>query len=168
MVGSRRLSVFNIARLKHEDGTTMAYRWPVGTVFKRIDLDAEDRSCPVCALDMHICDHRYHHLWTLQGPTQVVNRLVRCPDPTCESRGQTFSPEAELSISMPRWCMGWDVLCWLGHRRCARHWSVPQLRAELKDTYKILLSDDAIERYLGRYQTMLAARQQAPERLSVA
>jgi hypothetical protein len=24
------------------------------------------------------------------------------------------------------------------------------------------LSDDAIERYLGRYQTLLAARQQAP------
>jgi hypothetical protein len=97
-----------------------------------------------------------------------VNRLVRCPDPTCESRGQTFSPEAALSISMPRWCLGWDVWCWLGHRRCARHWSVPQLRAELKDTDNILWSDDAIERYLGRYQTMLAARQQAPERLSVA
>jgi hypothetical protein len=64
--------------------------------------------------------------------------------------------------------MGWDVFCWLGHRRCARHWSVPQLRAELKDTYKIQLSDDAIERDLGRYQTMLAARQQDPERLLVA
>jgi hypothetical protein len=146
----------------------MAYRWPAGTVFKRIDLDVEDRLCPGCTLAMHVCDHRYHHLWTLQGPTQVVNRLVRCPDPTCTSRGQTFSPEAELSISMPRWCMGWDVFCWLGHRRCARHWSVPQLRAELQDTYNIQLSADAIERYLGRYHTMLAARQQDPERLSVA
>jgi hypothetical protein len=144
----------------------MAYRWPTGTIFKRIDLDVEERSCPVCARDMHVCDHRYHHLWTLAGPTQVVNRLVRCPDPTCESRGQTFSPEAELSISMSRWCMGWDVLCWLGHRRFARHWSVPQLRAELQDTYHIRLSDDAIASYLGRYQTMLAARQQDPERLA--
>jgi hypothetical protein len=144
----------------------MAYRWPAGTVFTRIDLDVEERSCPVCDRDMHVCDHRYHHLWTLAGPTQVVNRLVRCPDPTCDSRGQTFSPAAELSISMPRWCMGWDVLCWLGHRRFARHWSVPQLRAELQDTYAIRLSDDAIASYLGRYQTMLAARQQDPERLA--
>jgi hypothetical protein len=64
--------------------------------------------------------------------------------------------------------MGWDVFCWLGHRHCARHWSVPQLRAELKDTYNIQLSDDAIERSLGRYQTMLTARQQDPERLIVA
>src|SRR5467141_2020152 len=146
----------------------MAYRWPAGTAFKRIDMDVEDRACPVCACYMHVCDHRYHHLWTLEGPTQVVNRLVRCPDASCASRGHTFSPEAELSLSMPRWCIGWDVLCWLGHRRFARHWSVPQLRLELQDTHQIRLSDDAIENYIGQYQTMLAARQQDPERLAEA
>src|SRR5713101_7728824 len=146
----------------------MAYRWPAGTAFKRITLDVEDCWCPVCDRHMHVCDHRYHHLWTLEGPTQVVNRLVRCPDASCESRGRTFSPEAELSLSMPRWCIGWDVLCWLGHRRFARHWSVPQLRLELKETHQIRVSDDAIARYIGLYQTMLAARQQDPERLAEA
>jgi len=114
---------------------------------------------------MHVCDHRYHHLWTFQGATQVINRLVRCPDPSCESRGRTCSPEAELSISMPRWCLGWDVLCWLGHRRFARHGSVPQLRLELHDTHRIRLSEDAIETYIGRDQTMLAARQPDPAQL---
>jgi hypothetical protein len=158
----------HIDLLENQDGTTMAYRWPAGTAFKRIDVDVEDRACPVCACYMHVCDHRYHHLWTLQGPTQVVNRLVRCPEPSCASRGRTFSPEAEWSISMPRWCLGWDVLCWLGHRRFARHWSVSQLRAELKDTYQIQLSDDAIMHYIGLYQTMLAARQQDPARLADA
>ena len=146
----------------------MAYRWPAGTTFKRITLAVEDRSCPVCHRYMHVCDHRYHALWTFEGPTQVVNRLVRCPDTSCQSRGRTFSPEAELSISMPRWCLGWDVLCWLGHRRFARHWSVPQLRWELKDTHQIALSDDTIEHYIGLYQTMLAARQQDPGRLAEA
>jgi hypothetical protein len=62
--------------------------------------------------------------------------------------------------------MGWDVLCWLGQRRFARHWSVPQLRAELQDGHQITLSDDAIAHYMGLYQTMLAARQQDPERLA--
>ena len=117
---------------------------------------------------MHVCDHRYHALWTFEGPTQVVNRLVRCPDTSCQSRGRTFSPDAELSISMPRWWMGWDVLCWLGHRRFARHWSVPQLRLALKDAHQIALSDDAIEHSMGLYQTMLAARQQDPDRLAEA
>ena len=146
----------------------MAYRWPAGTAFKRINVDVEDRACPVCSCYMHVCDHRYHHLWTLQGPTQVVNRLVRCPEPSCASRGRPFSPEAELAISMPRWCLGWDVLCWLGHRRFARHWSVSQLRAALKDTHQIQLSDDAITHSIGLYQTMLAARQQDPARLAEA
>jgi len=146
----------------------MAYRWPAGTAFKRINVDVEDRACPVCSCYMHVCDHRYHHLWTLQGPTQVVNRLVRCPEPSCASRGRPFSPEAALAISMPRWCLGWDVLCWLGHRRFARHWSVSQLRAALKDTHQIQLSDDAITHSIGLYQTMLAARQQDPARLAEA
>jgi len=69
---------------------------------------------------------------------------------------------------MPRWCIGWDVLCWLGHRRFARHWSVPQWRLALKDTHQIALSDDAIEHSIGLYQTMLAACQQAPDRLADA
>src|SRR4030095_2384042 len=73
---------FNIDRLETWDGTTMAYRWPAGTAFKRIVLDVEDRLCPVCGRFMHVCDHRYHHLWTLAGPTQVVNHLVRCPAPS--------------------------------------------------------------------------------------
>jgi hypothetical protein len=65
-----------------------------------------------------------------------------------------------VTLALPHWTIGWDVFCWLGHRRFARHWSVPQLRAELLDSYKIELSEDAIEDYLQRYQCMLAARQQ--------
>jgi hypothetical protein len=106
----------------------MAYRWPAGTVFHRLTLDGEDRSGPVCGRYRQVCDHRYHHLWTCQGATAVINRLVRCPGPSCASRGRTGSPEAAWSISMPRWGLGWEVLCWLGHRRFARHWSVPQRR----------------------------------------
>jgi hypothetical protein len=70
-----------------------------------------------------------------------------------------------MTLTMPRWMIGWDVFCWLGHRRIARHWSVPQIRAELMDSFRILLSEDAIEDYLQRYQSMLAARQQDLVRL---
>src|SRR5262249_2883867 len=117
---------------------------------------------------MHVCDHRSHALWTFEGPTQVVNRLVRCPDTACQSRGRTFSPEAALAISMPRWRIGWDVLCWLGPPRFSRHLAVPAPALALKDTYQSALSDDAIEHSIGLYQTMLAARHQAPERLAEA
>ena len=71
-----------------------------------------------------------------------------------------MSPHAELLITLPGWFLGWDVFCWLGHRRFAHHWSVPQLRAELAESYQIAISADAIEVYLRRYQNMVAARQQ--------
>jgi hypothetical protein len=69
---------------------------------------------------------------------------------------------------MPWWVLGWDVVCGLGHRRFAQPWSVQQLRAALADTYHIPLSDDAIERYIHRYQQMLAARHRDPQQLAAA
>jgi hypothetical protein len=73
-----------------------------------------------------------------------------------------------MALALPWWVLGWDVVCWLGQRRLARHWSVAQLRAELADTYQMRVSDDAIERYLPRYQHMRAARQQDPQQLAAA
>jgi hypothetical protein len=86
--------------------------------------------------------------------------MIHCLDRACPNHRRTIGPAQELTLAMPRWLIGWDVFCWLGHRRFARHWSVPQLRAELGDSYAIELSEDAIEDYLQRYQCMLAARQQ--------
>jgi hypothetical protein len=77
----------------------------------------------------------------------------------CDST-TTFSPEQEAEYAMPRWAIGWDVFCWMGQRRFARHWSVCQIRHELADSYDIPLSDDAIEDHLASYQNMLAARHQ--------
>jgi hypothetical protein len=114
---------------------------------------------------MYICDHRYRRVHTLEGPVQLVCKLNHCPDPRCPGHAKTKSPELEVTIALPKWAIGWDVSCWIGHRRCSRHWSVAQIRAELQDAYGIRLSDDSIARYIRHYQVMLAARQQDPERL---
>lgn len=130
----------------------MSYCWPEETVFQNVTLDVEDRSCPFCDRAMHVCDHRHHRILTFAGPTRLVCRLVHCPDKNCAGHRRTISPESELGITMPWWTIGWDVFCWIGHRRFARHWSVPQIREELIDSYQIILSDDAIEYYVHRYQ----------------
>ena len=43
--------------------------------------------------------------------------------------------------------------------------SIPLIQSELLDDYAIKLSDDAIAKYIRRYQVMLAARQQDPQAL---
>ena len=73
-----------------------------------------------------------------------------------------------MHLAPPFWTIGWDVFAWMGHRRFARHWSVPQIRAELADTYGIAVSPDLIEDYLKRYQAIVAARESAPEHLADA
>ena len=143
----------------------MAYRWPADTDFALLELDVLDRDCPVCGRMMYICDHRYRYFHTLDGPVELVCKLNHCPDPHCPGHAKTKSPELEITIALPKLAIGWDVLCWIGHRRCSRHWSITQIQAELLDAYGIKLSADAIADHIQRYQVMLAARQQDPESL---
>jgi hypothetical protein len=143
----------------------MPYQWPKDTDFALWELDVLDRDCPVCGRRMYICDHRYRHLHTLEGPVELVCKLNHCPDPRCPGHAKTKSPELETTIALPSWAIGWDVFCWIGHRRCSRHMSIPHIQSELLDDYAIKLSDDAIAKYIQRYQVMLAARQQDPEAL---
>jgi hypothetical protein len=142
---------------------TMPYHWPKDTDFALWELDVLDRDCLVCGRRMYICDHRYRHFHTLEGPVELVCKLNHCPDPRCPGHTKTKSPEIEATIAPPSWAIGWDVFCWIGHRRCSRHMSIPHIQSELLDDYAIKLSDDAIAKYIQRYQVMLAARQQDPE-----
>jgi hypothetical protein len=146
----------------------MRSRWPAGTVFTQRVLTVEQQTCSLCQRPLPICDLRFHRIFTFQGPVEIVCKLVQCPDPQCPAHAHTLSPLAEAQLTLPWWTIGWDVFCWLGHRRFARHWSIPQLRAELQDTYYICLSDDAIAGYLRRYQTMVAASQQDAALLAAA
>jgi hypothetical protein len=140
----------------------MPYNWPKDTDFALWELDVLDRACAVCGRKMYICDHRYRHFHTLEGPVELVCKLNHCPDPACPGHAQTKSPELEYTIAPPKQAIAWDVLCWIGHRRCSRHWSVTQIQGELLDAYGIKLSADSLSRYIRHYQIMLAARQEDP------
>src|SRR4051794_36568385 len=140
----------------------MPYAWPADTDFALWELGVLDRDCPACGHLMYVCDHRYRRIHTLDGPVQLICKLNHCPDPRCPGHARTKGPELEVTIALPKWAIGWDVLCWIGHRRCSRHRSVPQIQGELRDDYGISLSADSLARYIRHYQAMLAARQQDP------
>ena len=140
----------------------MARQWPKDLAWVEVILEVENPWCGLCGRRMHVRAHGHHRIFTFDGPVHLICKLMQCTDSACPNHYRTFGPERVQTLTMPRWMIDWDVFCWLGHRRFARHWSVPQLRAELLDSYRIPLSEDAIEDYLQRYQCMLAARQQDP------
>jgi hypothetical protein len=96
---------------------------------------------------------------------ELICKLNHCPDPRCPGHATTKSPELEITIAPPYWAIGWDVFCWIGHRRFSRHLAIPVIQSELRDDYAIALSDDAIDKSIRRYQAMVAARQQDPASL---
>ncbi len=143
----------------------MRYSWPSDTNFHRIVLTPSQEECPTCFRPLRICDHRFHRFFTFSGPTEMVCRLKCCTTPGCPRKMKTISPEEEILLTNQWWLIGWDVFAWIGHRRFARHWSVRQIREELRDSHGIILSDDAIEQHVKRYQTMVNARQRDPRHL---
>jgi hypothetical protein len=125
-------------------------------------LEVETPECGECGRRVQVRAHGHHRMLIFEGPVHRICKLRQCLDSACPNHHRTVGPEQALTWSMPRWRIGWDIFCGLGHRRFARHWAVPQLRLELLDSAKIVLSEDAIEDYRDCYQGMLAARQQAP------
>jgi hypothetical protein len=122
-------------------------------------LDRVDRVCPGCGKSMHVRCRRQRNILTLTGPVRLDLKLVQCPNELCDQM-KLYGPEEESGYALPRWAIGWDVFCWIGQRRFSRHWSVPQIRNELNDSYDLKLSDDAIEDHIATYQNMVAARHQ--------
>lgn len=135
-------------------------RFPVDrSRVREVVLIRQDRGCPACGAKMHVHCKRTRIIYTFREPLRLIVKLLQCRNKECECT-KIFGPEEEAEYAMPRWGIGWDVFCWMGHRRFARHWSVCQIRHELADSYDIPLSDDAIEDHLASYQNMVADRHQ--------
>jgi hypothetical protein len=143
-------------------------RWDPGIKFRKLELepDFDDRPCAHCGKFTHIYENRDRRLYLLTGATHLVSKIAHCVDKGCPGHQEVIESAAEMSLAPPFWTIGWDVFAWMGHRRFARSWSVPQIRAELADSYGIAVSPDLIEDYLKRYQAIVAARESAPERLA--
>jgi hypothetical protein len=145
-------------------------RWGPGIKFQElvVEPEPEDRRCSHCRAFTHIYEHRDRRLYLLTGAIHLVSKIAHCMDKRCPGHQEVIESAAEMSLAPPFWTIGWDVFAWMGHRRFARSWSVPQIRAELADSYGITVSPDLVEDYLKRYQAIVAARESAPESLADA
>jgi hypothetical protein len=145
-------------------------RWDPAVKFRKLVLEPEpeDRRCAHCGAFTHIYEHRDRRLYLLTGAIHLVSKIAHCMDKACPGHQEVIASAEEMMLAPPFWTIGWDVFAWMGHRRFARNWSVPQIRAELTDSYGITVSPDLIEDYLKHYQAIVAARESAPELLADA
>ena len=143
----------------------MAHSWPDDSKFKLLTLEVLDRTCGFCGVETYVKDYKRRPVYLLEGPTRVMSQMTLCPEAACPGHHRLMVAEEDTLIAPPWWILGWDVFAYLGHRRFARHMSVPELREDLVEGYEINLSEDSIEDYIGRYRAILAARQRDPEQL---
>jgi hypothetical protein len=119
-----------------------------------------DASCPACDRDSLVTrSQRHRGLQLLERSIHLVAKLAECVNPGCPQKGRLISPTAELHLAPPKLSVGWDVFSWIGHKRVARDWRVGQIREELREHYRVILSDDTIERHIAWYEAMLAERE---------
>ena len=79
----------------------MGYQWPTETQFVQVVLTVEQQGCDRCGHNLHICDHRFHRIFSLDGPLELVWKLAHCPDPSCPAHHHTLRPLAESQITLP-------------------------------------------------------------------
>src|SRR5947209_7210879 len=125
-------------------------RWPLPGEFKLVTLAPEARYCVHCGRFTHICDHKHRYLYALGSPLHVVSKVACCPDKGCAGHAEKQVSPAEMSMAPPYWSVSWDLFAWMGHRRFARHWSVPAICAELRDTFRVVVSPDLVEDYTAK------------------
>ena len=100
----------------------MPYQWPKGTDFALWELDVLDRDCTVCGHRMYICDHRYRHFHTLEGPVELVcklNQLPRSPMSRAhqdeEPRTGSHDRSTELGDRLGRLLLDWTSTVFAPH-----------------------------------------------------
>jgi hypothetical protein len=144
--------------------------FPKDLTFKCIELepDQEERICPQCGRFTYLNGQRHRRMHSLDDPLDLVSKVARCPDKGCPGHASIQVSPMEMMIAPPLWTVTWDLFAWMGHRRFARHWSTPQIRAELKDSRGIEVSVDLVEDYTAKYEVMVAARESDITRLVAA
>ena len=142
----------------------MSHCWPQSITFRNIPLVSPRKNCPTCNRRMRISKHRRRRLYTRDGPICLILKRYRCPHDDCSQSG-TLGPEQEIDYALPRWLIGWDVFCWIGHRRFARHWGIPQIRQELEDTYRMYVVRELTRRRVLFAEPLLSSTMDEVRRL---
>ena len=68
---------------------------------------------------------RHHCFYMLHGPVALVCHQKCCANTQCPGHNMLITPREEWLLTMPWWCMGWDLFLCLGFRRYSGRIFIP-------------------------------------------
>ena len=92
----------------------MSSKWPSETQFREIILYVSDKVCKICGSKLSRSSERIHRIERKEGPIKLVCKLSCCSNRQCDGRTTLINPKSEISITMPRFRYGWDLVLWMG------------------------------------------------------
>jgi hypothetical protein len=104
---------------------------------------------------------------TLSGLERLRLKIQRCENPACGHHHRPYRPEAEGAIALPHHEFGLDVIALVGSLRHRGHRSVPEIHAALCER-GLMISERSVTNLLDRYDELVAAAMDAPNRAALA
>ncbi len=118
-------------------------------------LECVQQNCPSCGKPMWNEYNNLRHVRTLKGVVQLLLKIRRCQNRSCERYRIKYRPEQEGSWALPQQEFGLDVIALVGALRYSEHRSVPQIHQQLRDR-GIEVSERSVIYLLERYDELVA------------
>lgn len=125
------------------------------------------RACPECGRRLRLRYDNRRTVLTLGGLVRLRLKIQWCENRQCSRHHCPVRPEAEGAIALPHHEFGLDVIALVGALRHREHRSVPEIHAALRDR-GLLLCERSVTNLLDRYDELVAAALDAPNRAALA
>lgn len=118
-------------------------------------LECVQQNCPSCGKPMWNEYNNLRRVRTLKGVIQLLLKIRRCQNRSCERYKIKYRPEQEGSWALPQQEFGLDVIALVGALRYQEHRSIPQIHQQLRNR-GVEVSERSVTHLLERYDELVA------------
>lgn len=118
-------------------------------------LECLQQNCPSCGKPMWNEYNNLRRVRTLKGVVELLLKIRRCQNISCERYRIKYRPEQEGRWALPQQEFGLDVIALVGALRYQEHRSIPQIHQQLRNR-SVEVSERSVAHLLERYDELAA------------
>lgn len=118
-------------------------------------LECVQQNCPSCGKPMWNEYNNLRRVRTLKGIVQLLLKIRRCQNKSCERYRIKYRPEQEGIWALPQQEFGLDVIALVGALRYQEHRSISQIHQQLRNR-GVEVSERSVTNLLERYDELVA------------